>query len=110
MRSISRSRNHPPAERLARVKRDKALNFVRHIDVRPLQRHSAFVERQTIECRPIRRRECLELIERVFLLEHLGVAFQRIRRIEQARATASRFLRLAGVRSAVGTEEIFGRA
>src|SRR6185503_2427809 len=50
-------------------------------------------------------RKRLEPVERAFLIEHHRVAFEREGRVEDARAAARRFLRVARVRRAVGAEE-----
>ena len=70
----------------------------------------AAVDRQAVESRAAQRGKRLELIERRFLVEHRQIAFERIGRVEDARAAAGRFFGRYAVRSAVGAEKELGIA
>ena len=94
MRLIVRLGNQAPPQRLAGVERDKILDLLRNVGGDLLKRHRAVVERQAIEVRAVDRGEGLQLVDRALLLENGRIAFERVRRVENAGAAAWRFLRL----------------
>src|SRR5215469_718295 len=57
-----------------------------------LQRNGLFIGRQPIMLRSVQRRKRLELVERAFLLEDLGISLDRDRCVEHAGNAAGRNL------------------
>src|SRR4051812_9087802 len=95
MRPITDSDKQAPAQSLTGVERNQPGNLVRHLVLAALEGQRSIVERQAVEARSVDRREGFEAVERALRLEHAGIAFQRVRRREQSRAAARRFLRPA---------------
>src|SRR5690349_12447561 len=97
-----------PAEGLAGKERDDGADALRHRAIAAFQRHRALVQRKPVEARPVFRSEGFEMREGAVLIEHRGISLEREGRVEDARASAARFLGIDGVRSAVGAEKKFG--
>jgi len=89
---------------------NEAVDFLGNLDFGTLEPDGLLVHRQAVEARTVERGECLELVERAFLLEHRRIALERIGRVEDPRAAAGGFLRRASMRRAVGAEEEIWRA
>src|SRR5258708_735148 len=92
MRPISSSGKKTPAQRLAGVERNDAVNNVWHPNFGPFEGHRALAERQAIETWAVDGRERFQLVESVLLLEHGRIALERERRVEHAGAAAGAFL------------------
>src|SRR5579864_3138317 len=63
------------------------------------------VDWQSVERRPVKRGESLELVEGILLIEHLGIEFERRRRGKNAGAAAGGLLGRDRVRGAVRPEK-----
>src|SRR5215210_4147008 len=102
MRPETRSGKQTPAQRLPGVERDHAADLTGHPTCDALERERPFVEREAVEVRAVYARKGFELVESALFFEHRRIAFERVRRVENAGAAARRFLGFAGVRRAVG--------
>ena len=98
-----------PSESFACVKRHDLHVAVPHqsgyVLRLPPQRYRALVERQAVEARTVLGREGLEAIQRAFLLEGQGVAFEGCRGTEDPGAAAGAFLFVFLVRRRIRAEE-----
>ena len=62
---------------------------IRDLVFRALEGDLTLVEGEAVEARAMLGSEGLQLVERAFLLEHRSIAFERVGRVEDARATAT---------------------
>src|SRR5678815_2858437 len=97
-----------PAEATTRAERRQIANRSRNRTGLAFQRYRSLIDGQAVKSRPIQAGERLELVQRAFFIEHLGIGFEGKGRVEDAGAAAARLLGFASVRSAVGPEEEFG--
>ena len=76
-----------------------------HVQRLPLQRNGTLIEREPLETRAELGGESLQPVQRPFLLERLGIAFEGRRRAEKTGAAEGAFLLVLLVRRRVRTEE-----
>ena len=58
----------------------------RHLMLRAIQRYRPVIERQAVKARTMFGSEALEPVERTLFIEDLGIAFERVWRVEDAGA------------------------